>query len=447
MKNNQKHGIGNVFRYTVQQHYKTTSVRIFLAILFLLSVAAFPLLRVAASSESEVTSSDISQLYLSNQTEFEITADDIHADDRYANVTVTQEKLEKDDLRQRLHDNQNAAAAIISATDFGFTIDGYYGEDSKISENDVSTLTHVLEDALHQSLLRSLSVTQEQIDTVNTKVNSTVSTVPDYLSGDKASLDTGTHMFVNLFYSYAVMIISALAMSYIFQLCMEEKVSKLVESLLVSVSPTALLAGKILAVTVFIFGGIAMIVCGLIISYFIAKSTGDVSFIRSFLVKVMEINPSALHFSVNTILLLVICFLLAYFIGAFFSGIVGSCCSKTEDTQQASVAVVLFLMIGYMTASFTPALESDTANYFVSLFPITSIFTALPNYVCGKIPLTVFLIALAVQLVTVFLLAKLAGAVYKMMLLYSGNFPKPAQLIRMLRENRGTAKAAAGKEE
>ena len=56
------------------------------------------------------------------------------------------------------------------------------------------------------------------------------------------------------------------------------------------------------------------------------------------------------------------------------------------------------------------------------------------------------IIGLAVQAVTVFLLARLAGSVYSMMLLYRGGFPKPKQLFTMLRENRASLKAAAGKE-
>ena len=39
-----------------------------------------------------------------------------------------------------------------------------------------------------------------------------------------------------------------------------------------------------------------------------------------------------------------------------------------------------------------------------------------------------------------------AGRVYKMMLLYRGGVPKPAQIIRMLKENKAAEKAAAGKE-
>ncbi|MBR6107631.1 MAG: ABC transporter permease [Oscillospiraceae bacterium] len=447
MKNNTG-GTGTVFRYTVQQHYKTTSVRILIIILFALSVASIPLLRLIAGKDSEVSSSDIKSLYLYNNTGFEITKDDITADERYASITVNASDGDKDALRQTLHDDKTAVAAFITGDEEGmsFRIQGYYGEGSDISEKDCETLNHVLQDALHQSIMRTMNVSQEQIDTMNLNVFSQVSTVDDYLKGDDQVVDPSTHMTVNLFYSYAIVLISALAMSYIFQQCMEEKVSKLVESLLVSVSPAALLTGKILAVTLFVFGGIALIAVGFVISYFIAKSTGDVSFLPETFTKTFGIDTSALHFNPGTVVLMLLCILLAYFILAFFSGIVGSCCSKTEDTQQASIAVVLFLLIGYYVASFTPMMQSDTVNYFVSLFPVTSIFTALPNYICGKITLLIFVLALVIQAATVYLFAKLAGAVYRMMLLYRGGFPKPAQLIRMLRENRSSAKAGAGKE-
>ena len=448
MKNNKAGGTGAVFRYTVQQHYKTTSVRVLLLVLFVLAVASLPLLRMVMDKDSEVSSSDITTVYLFNDTGFEITADDIRSDERYAEVEVKACDGDKDAMRETLHNETKAVAAFITADDsgMGFNIQGYYGEGSDISENDCETLNHVLQDGLHQSIMRTLNVSQDQIDTMNLSVMSQVNTVENYLSGNEKTVDASTHMSVNLFYSYAIVMISAIAMSYIFQQCMEEKVSKLVESLLVSVSPSSLLTGKILAVTLFVFGGIGIVAAGLVISYIIAKSTGDVGFVKRAVEAFVGVNVSALHFSVGTILLLVGCVLLAYAIIAFFCGIVGSCCSKTEDTQQASIAVVMFLLIGYFVASFTPMAQSDAVNYFVSLFPITSIFTALPNFVCGKIPLVIFILALVLQAATVFLFAKLAGAVYRMMLLYRGGFPKPAQLIRMLRENRSAAHTDAGKE-
>ena len=65
----------------------------------------------------------------------------------------------------------------------------------------------------------------------------------------------------------------------------------------------------------------------------------------------------------------------------------------------------------------------------------------------GKISAIVLIIGMAVQLLTAFFLARLAGSVYSMMLLYRGGVPKPKQLLQMLKEYRASAKANAGKED
>lgn len=447
MKNSKFRGVGTVFRYTLQQHYKTTSVRIFLLVLFVIAVAAFPLFMTIRGGNEEVESTQIQTLYLRNESGFAIDAADIRKDERYKNLTVTETGEDNAALAKKLSDEPNAAAAVIALDDMkGYQIKGYYGDSGAVSDDDMYTLNKALEDALRDAQLRTLGVTEGQIELLHGRSFTTVIRADELNAGEEQT-DTATHAFVNLAYSYMILLLITLAMSYIFQLCMEEKVSKLVESLLVSVEPMALLAGKILAVTVILFGGIALIIVGLVISYQIAGTMGDTSFIKEFLVQTLEFDPSKLHFNPGTLCLLIVCLLLAYATGAFYSGIVGSCCSKTEDTQQASIAVVAFVMIGYFTASFSPMFESDGANLFVSLFPVTSIFVAFPNYICGKISFVMLLLAIVIQIATVLLLARLAGSVYRMMLLYRGGVPKPKQLFAMLKENRAAEKAAAaGKE-
>ncbi len=444
-------GTRTVFRYTMQQHYKAMSVRIFLIILFILALAAFPLMRLISGGESEITQTEIKQIYLQNETPFTVSEDDIRSsDERYASVKAEETDAKGKKLATMLDEEPHSAAVVISAAESGYGIDirTYYGENSAVTSADAQTLANVLTDTLHQAILRTANISEAQEIIVNSKaMPMQVLTVADYQAGTVSETDTFTHMFVNLAYAYLVLILSALAMSYIFQLCMEEKVSKLVESLLVSVAPAALLTGKIIAASCMLFIGVGVVITGLICSYFIAKSSGDVSFVGEFFRTVFDADLSTLHISIGTVLLLAVCLLLAYAICAFFSGIVGSCCSKTEDTQQASLAVVLFIMVGYLTASLTPAMESDAVNYFCALFPITSIFTALPNFICGKISLPVFILALVLQAVTAYLLARLAGAVYRMMLLYRGSFPKFRQIQQMLKENRAAEKAAAGKED
>ncbi|MBR5371430.1 MAG: ABC transporter permease [Oscillospiraceae bacterium] len=451
MKNHNLRGVGTVFRYTMQQHYKTRSVMVFLIILFALSLTVFPLLSRSSDTGKEVTETAITKLYIQNDLEFPINWEAIHNDSRYAklDIALSTTVLNKDDLKELLNKEQTSAAAIVhtDASKGGFEITGYYGENGKITTEDMATLNRVLRDVLHEAILSSLNVSPEQEATVNSTAVSQVQLAEEFRS-NKEIISTDTHMVVSMFYSYAIMLLSTLAMSYIFQLCIEEKTSKLVESLLVSVKPMALLVGKIAAVTCFLFIGLGLIGVGLFISYQIAKNINPDAAAAS-LAKVsgfFHVELGSVNLGIGNILLLLVSILIAYSISASFSGIVGSCCSKTEDLQHASVAVVLFLMIGYMTATMAPAFESDGTNAFLSIFPLTSMYVALPNYLCGKISAIVLIIGMAVQLLTAFFLARLAGSVYSMMLLYRGGFPKPKQLFRMLRENRASAKAAAGKE-
>ena len=468
MKNPELRGAGTVFRYTVQQHYKTPSIIIFLVVLFLLAVASMPVMLLLSGHEKEVTETQIATVYLRNETGYAFNADAVRADARYAGVTVAETDEDDDALSERVMNEETAVAAVLAigtdktsvfrsaagvnktaAVTEGeqkqFTIRTFYGEEGSVTGADAGTLNSVLEDALHQSLLESMDITKEQEITVNSAVVSQVAKAAEYRNGtEESNLDT--HAAVNMAYSYLLLILCAMSIGYVTQSCMEEKVSKLVESLMVSVSPIALLAGKLLAVALTIFVGFGVVGLGFFISYQIAGHLGGFSFLKPLLEEIMPFRLSSLHFSGMTVVLLVICMLLAFAISMGLSGISGSCVSKMEDMQSASFLNLFFLMGGYMGSVFAPMFESDAVNLFCSLFPVTSPFCAFPNYTCGKIGLPVFLLALAIQAATAVLLVRTAGRVYKMMLLYRGGVPKPAQILRMLKEEKAAAKAAAGKE-
>lgn len=448
MKSLDLRGTGAVFRYTVQQHYKTRSVVIFLLILFLGAVSVFPIRALIGGKA--VSETAIKTVYLRNETGFVIQTEDIQADKVFAGVQIVETKDDDKALAKKIAEEKTAAASVMSLDKekMCFEIRTDYGSDSEVGGADADALNQVLSAALHQSLLRAQSVTPEQEELLHSATYSQVSKISDYLRNAEET-GTDTHVFANLFYCYLIIMLNTLAMSYVFQQCMEEKVSRLVESLLVSVSPAALMLGKLLAVTVFIFGGLGLVAVGLIISFRIGSQMTDPTVLTDMIRGFTNVDFTTLHISAGTIALFLLCTLLAYALAASFSAIVGSCCSRAEDTQHASLAVVLFIMIGYLAGAFVPMFENDAAYVAASLFPLTSIFSAFPNYVCGKISAGVFTVGLLLQAVTAFFLIKTAGRVYRMMIFYRSAFPKPKQVIRMLREEKAAARhaAAAGKED
>ena len=443
MKNSNLRGARTVFRYTVQQHYKNVSVIIFLLFLFAVSIAAFPLLKHQFGKD-EPDSVSVKTLYICNQTPYPFDNADITSDPVFAEVQIKETDADENALAEMLNAEAgaDAAASVITLDEekMAFTVSTYYGENGSVSSGDADIVNELLKEVLHNAVMHKYGVSEAQETLLHCKAVSQVAKIADY-GGDQES-NTDTHVFANMFYSYFVMILCMLSMGYIFQLCMEEKMSKLVESLLVSVSPTALLVGKVLAVTLFIFLGLGIIALGLTISFFISGIGADLANILKAAAGVTGFDLTSLHMSFGMLAIFILCVLLAYMIGAFLSGIVGSCCSKTEDTQSASLVIVMFMMLGYLSGTFAPMFESDAVNYFVSLFPVTSIFAAFPNFVCGKIGLPVFVLALILQAALALLLARTAGAVYRMMLLYRGNVPSPKQLFNMLREAKAAEKAA-----
>ena len=446
MKNSNLRGAGNVYRYTVQQHYKTRSVIIFLAILFVVAVAALPIAAMFSGEKKESTETGIHTLYLRNEIEVPLDTAALFEDVRFADLNYQETDEDDAALNQHLAEERDAAAAVITqnAEAGYFMISTRYGRDFDVTHADAAVLNSVLEDVLHSSLLNALSITEAQEAVIHSEAVSQVSKISDFLRGEEET-NAGTHAMTSLAYNYFVFMLCALSMGYIFQLCMEEKTSKLVEMLMVSVSPTALLVGKLLAVTTYIFGGLALAALGFVISIFITKQITDLSTITDMANDLLHFDLSSIHLNAGTIVLLVISILLVYAIYSALSGIVGSCCSKMEDTQQASLVVVMTLVISFICSTFAPIFESDAANIFFSLFPFTSVFNALPNYICGKIGMPLLILGLVIQAVTAVFLIRIAGTVYKMMLLYRGGFPKPKQFIRMLKENKAAEKA--GKED
>ncbi|MCQ2417188.1 MAG: ABC transporter permease [Oscillospiraceae bacterium] len=448
MKKRNFKNAGTVFRYTLSQHYKNKSVIIFLLFLFLLALAVFPFVKWQSGKESDDIST-VKSIYLCNETAYPLELSLENDKGIYADAGITFIESGETAIADALNQDKDGIASVISVDEtYGcLAIRSYYSETGNMGQSDASSVNEWLKDVLHDTIMLTADVTEEQETLLNTPSYSSVAKVADYQNGSQEST-TGTHMVINYIYSYLIIILSTLSMGYIFQLCMDEKSSKLVESMIVSIQPEALLFGKILAVSIFIFLGIGIVALGLFLSY-------QISGIGSELKEIMqssssffsEIKLPELNLQASVWPIIILCVVLAYLITLLLSGIVGSCCSKQEDVQTVSWIVVAFLLLGFIANAFIPLLESDIANHVISLLPLTSIFAAVPNYLCGKIGMPVLVISIVLQIGFAVFLAWLSGIVYKAMLLYRGQVPKPGQLIGMLREHYASEKAAAGKEQ
>lgn len=443
MKNKLLHGALTVSKFTLQQHYKALSVKILLLILMVIGFCAVPLLRMVFEKEEDVNVElpDVSTIYLRNDTEYPIDTADLAGLYTEKTVVVNETDTSDENFAELIASGTDILAISISETEEngGVGVQLFYSEDGEISSDSVQLLSDSTADFVYRSMLEVASATDDQSDILRASVRGDVKEITEYVTDDSET-DMAAHTGINLAYCYLVMILSTLSMSYILALAVEEKQSKLVETFLLSVSPSQMLLGKFIAVTVFIFVGIFLTLGSFGISLLIAKSQGGIAFLTH-AIESMGAMEVLKGIGVPEIILLVVSVLLAYTMIAFIAAIFGSCCSKTDDIQHASMSLVFVIMFGYMAGAMVPLFESQAANIITSLFPLTGIFSVPVNYICGKINLPILMISLLIQVITIFFLIRAAGKVYQMMILYRGDFPKLKQLIGMLR-----AQSAAEKE-
>lgn len=436
---NRLRGMGHVFRFSVQQHYAMMGVKILLLMLFVIAVAALPVARIftgSGNTDIMAESTDVTMLYLRNETE--IPFDTAYfQQDIYKDITVVETESSNETFGQLVAESKGCMAVAVTAdAQTGLSVEGFYAADSELDEFDVDSVTAAVAETLRHSMLAQAGVDANQLEMLNSEISMKVSDLSDYRPEENENgVDTATFGMVSTYYSMLVMIMGSLAMGYIFQLCVDEKSSKLVELLMVSISPAALLFGKILAVTLFITVGIVLVLIGLCISYAVAKATGSTQFIQE-LLDSMSITNIVNEVHVGTLLIMLFSVFIGYATLALLCSIPAACCSKNEDIQTVSIYTVLFIMVGYMAGAFVPMFESSAADTFFSLCPYFSIFMAPANYICGKLSLPLLVVSWVISIAFMFVLLLIADKVYHMMILHRGAPPKLKNLIGMWRQDK-----------
>jgi len=267
--------------------------------------------------------------------------------------------------------------------------------------------------------------------------NTAVMTVDEYFNKDAGNF-VGT-MVVQYIYSIVLMLVSTFTSIHIVRTVVEEKASKLVDTLMVSVKPMALIFGKILAVMAYIFSTVIIYVASYFISYLVTGIFLDTSFIGR-IFDGMGVDFSSLNISPLTVVVALVSLILAYFTFSIIAGISGASCSTMEQVEGANMTVTLIIMFGYIVSFVTPAFENNIVTVTSCLFPVISLFSAPANFTAGNIGFGLLAASWVIQAAVVVLLLIFCSRVYSGLIMHSGNRIKMRQIIAMSSQN--TAKEA-----
>lgn len=209
---------------------------------------------------------------------------------------------------------------------------------------------------------------------------------------------------------------------YLMQTIIEEKETKLIEILISALRPTQLLIGKILALGVL---GLVQIAVWLGAVLLLAQIAGNVGTTLLFLLNI--------SIPTGTVILFLVYFVLGYLFFAAAYGMVGAISNSMQEGPQFAVIFVLPAVIPlYFMTIFITQPDGALATA-LSLFPITAPLSMIMRLTISTVPAWQVILSIVLLILTNVGMMWLAGRLFRVSTLLSGQSPKLRDIPKLLR--------------
>ena len=397
-------GTGQVYRFTLSQLLKSRANRMTLIIMVLLAAVSMPLTALLGGETPETSdTAGLTSVRVDNRTDLAL---DFSGDAYWADTDFSADAGEPD------------AVVTVTGDETGYQVAVVGSESTDAGE--LSQLAETARQAVRDACLRAAGLSSRQLEAL------TAST------GEEDSHEEG--FWVQYGYSILAMILCLMSASYVIRAVVEEKDSRLVELLLVSVKPMALLAGKILAVMAFTFGWLLAMLAGLGVSCGLTAGLMGPGVLQKQLSGLLAAVPRVqedLWQAAGVLLVLLVSLGLGYLTMSLIGGVAGACCSGMEEAGEATGPVMLLTMAGYLASCVVGAVPSGPVAVFSTLCPIVSIFCAPVQFAGGNVSIWLVLASWVIQAAVIWGLLTLASRVYAGLIVHRGSRVKLRELMSM----------------
>lgn len=441
------YGWRGVFSFTLTQQLKSrafiVSSCISIGLLIVMTLGINFIIPVVMNNSSKDSASDSGESEKAETKNSDVTAyyiiDGSLSD--YADYIMTSADLkgtllsasELDSITAQVKDSTDELLIHIYADPLGYNAVVSRPEDtSVISEDFARNTSTVISSVAKDAIFLSLGISEDSLSEAYKNVTGRYTVAGEEPTSDIANMISQLlpslvsivlFMFI---YVYGAMVAQSVA---------TEKTSRVMELLLTSIRPLAVVVGKVLAIcltaliqVVGIFAVTSLTAAASAPFGILGQLTGavpvddpEIQFVSS------ELAKSFSGFNPASILLIVIIFILGFFLYALMAGLVGASISRIEDLQTAmqpfAFMGIFGLYLAYLPALFT-GLSPDGVNNFVTasrIIPLSSPFALPTAIILGQISGFMAALSIAILAVSVGFLAYIVANVYEGIVLHTGD--------------------------
>ncbi|MDO5559746.1 MAG: ABC transporter permease [Oscillospiraceae bacterium] len=459
MKKSNLDGWQKVFSFTFVQHYKSKSVIVFLVLVILLAVLSGPLMSMIIGNSSAIsdkisdfTECKIEQVYVKNETDMDVELSGLtEGRAYYKSVSFVKTDDDLDTLFEKFKNDEKANVNLILDIKLNDKKDKYNcvfykTQDSKVSETALSTFTEELTDYFDQQRMKNEDLSDEDIKLINSSCDVEVTEIAS-LDKNDGGVDP-LSMTIVIFYACIVMMIVLISSQQIAASIVIEKSSKVMETLLLSARPLAIVVGKIMATVATMLCNCILLIISVLISGVITsalnmnKMTDSAAQLIQSTSSIDSENVSDLSSSlVNSsgdlnigriaagVVIIIITTIMGYFMYAAIAGITGAACSSVEDLSNGSAFISIMSVLSLYACMAVDIVNNPVFTKITYIFPFTAMFIVPVHFMLGKAGFVYVLIMWAILAALIVFLYRFTARVYQSLVLYSGTRLKLGALI------------------
>lgn len=354
---------------------------------------------------------------------------------KIAYVDVTGQSREET-IKKAADDSKQSIAVIITKNEKGYELEAVIPNKSTITKGQADKLVKCMADGFEASKLMQSGLTAQQLTTVLAPDVTSYSNIGENNSGAVFAIKMAAPMIFSLML-YMMLIFYGQTIS---KSVSTEKTSKLMETLLTSIHPYALIAGKILAVTTMALLQFVTWIVAAFVGLYGGNAITHVFYpdYKNIVISIINflkdnIGESAL--SLPAIILAIIFFVVGLLFYFILAGVAGCMVSKPEDVATTQSLFVFPILISWLVVYFAPIMGNYSILNVARYIPFTAPFCVPSDLITGTVGLGQGLLMLLVLSAFSFLLILLSGRLYKGLILYSGQKVNLKMIGSMLRNN------------
>lgn len=423
-------GWKSVYSFTFKQATNGVGFKVVTALIALLIIAGFILMNVLVAkpkNEDEIKPSNITSVYVLDQSGI-ATADYESLMKQFSPLVfgntkfIIMETGERTGVIQSARDDSPTTIAVsITKNEDGYLIEGLIPEGSSIKESDSSKLLEAMKQCFETNKLMQAGLSVTQLTTALKPMNSVITEVGE----DNNPTTFVIKMIAPMIFGLLLYFMLLLHGQTISKEVSTEKTSKLMETLLTSVHPYAMITGKVLAIS-----SIAILqFLTWVISVFIGLYGGNAVAHAIYpeyentaitIINFLKDNVGESAFSLPAVIIAILVFCVGFLFYCVLAGLAGCMVTRPEDAASTQGVFVFPIVISWMVCYFASAAGNEGVLRIARYIPFTTPFCVPVDLITGTIGIAQGIAAFLLLVIFSVLVIMMAARIYRGLVLYNG---------------------------